>query len=196
MAPVRAFGDHVRAFRVVWRVDNDGLAHAWDAILSQRELCDQVVAQIPTLQMFVSCIGGVFNTAGSCRELNPVYPAVSYWVVCDGAIPNTSFHLPHQMLAVCPTAEVKVIKSLRNKQDDSQTADCGTLFIALKDHNSGYIYQKISRSLQAEGGVCYTSQHTNATLSVPTHSKYLEQLATSVDQLRAAGLYIHLQVLE
>ncbi|KAI0239104.1 hypothetical protein LSAT2_010169, partial [Lamellibrachia satsuma] len=143
VAPVRAFGDHVRAFRVVWRVDNDGLAHAWDAILSQRQLCDQVVAQIPTLQI-----------------------------------------------------EVKVIKSLRNKQDDSQTADCGTLFIALKDHNSGYIYQKISRSLQAEGGVCYTSQHTNATLSVPTHSKYLEQLTTSVDQLRAAGLSIHLQVLE
>ena len=41
--PVRTSGDSVHAFRLVWRrrTDEDGLARAWDAILSQRHLCDR-----------------------------------------------------------------------------------------------------------------------------------------------------------
>ena len=42
VSPVRQFGDQVRAFRVVWRVDADGLAPAWEAIVARRHQCDQV----------------------------------------------------------------------------------------------------------------------------------------------------------
>ena len=196
VAPVRQFGDQVRAFRVVWRVDVDGLVPAWEAIVARRRLCDQVVAQFPALQMFVSCISGVFNTSGSVRDQpNPVYPAVSYWVVCDGAgaFASPGARLTHQFMTVCPTAEVKEIKSLRNRPDDALTADCSTLFIALKDHNSGFIYQKTIRSLQAEG---IDGRTSNATLNVVPRSKYLDRMTSSVVQLRSAGLYIELQVLE
>jgi len=151
--------------------------------------------------MFVSCISGVFNTSGSCRDqLNPVYPAVSYWVVSDAAaMTDVGFSLPHQVLSVCPSAEVKEIKSLRNRhcQEDVDAADCGTLYIALKDHRCGYISNKISRSLLTEGVVCGgDSQRTNATLAVSPGSRYLDQLTAAVDTLRAAGLYIRPHVLD
>ena len=89
VAPVMAFGDNVCAFRVIWRPEgeSEGLSRAWDSIVSQRHLCDQVVAQSPSLQMFVSCISGIFNTGRPLLEqANPVYPAVSYWAVFDGAV--------------------------------------------------------------------------------------------------------------
>ena len=99
-----------------------------------------------------------------------------------------------QFTSVCPTAEVKEIKSLRNRPDDALGADCSTLFIALKDHNSGFIHQKISRSLLALDS--HASPQTNATLNIVPRSKYLDLMTSSVVQLRSAGLYIELQVLE
>ena len=62
--PVGASGDQAVSFRVVWRVNADLLAGAWDAIVAQRRRCDQVVAQTSALQMFVSSITGVFEGRG------------------------------------------------------------------------------------------------------------------------------------
>ena len=62
--PVCASGDYAVSFRVVWRVNTDLLAGAWDAIVAQRRRCDRIVAQTTALQMFVSSITGVFEGRG------------------------------------------------------------------------------------------------------------------------------------
>ena len=200
MAPVRESGDQVQAFRVVWRTDDDGLSHAWDSIVLQRHLCDQIVAQSPSLQMFVSCISGVFTNArgaGYGPATRPVYPAVSYWAVFDEVTPSSSVDLSLRLNAACPNAEVKHVKSAANWQEyKSLAADCGTLFVALKDHNSRYVMQKISRSLAATGNSKANHNRANAKVSVVTSSKYLRQLTASVESMKAAGLSIDVEVLE
>ena len=157
VAPVVAFGDNVCVFRVIWRSegDSEGLVRAWDYIMSQHHLCDQVVAQSPSLQMFVSCISGIFNTGRPILEqANPVYPAVSYWTVFDGAATvnlDLIWSLSEQLRAACPSAMVRRIKSLRIREHDHTHSDSGTLFTVLKDHCSWFVCQKIVRSLVACG---------------------------------------------
>lgn len=190
---MQAFGDHVIAFRIVWRVGDVGLPKAWDAVVSQRHLCDETVAQTSSLQMFVSCISGVFNTATTWRDqLNPVYPAVSYWAVCDDAMAERDVVL--RLMAVCPNAQVKKIQTFRMRQvDESSVANSGTLFIALKDHNSDYVHKKISRCLLASDGV-ERYRPPNAKLCVLHQSKYLEKLPSSVEALKSAGLRIDMEM--
>lgn len=195
--PVRKFGDDVHAFRVVWRTDNDGLAQAWDAIVSQRHLCDRVVARTPSLQMFVSCMSGMFNTGQALQEaVNPVFPAISYWAVFDDATPNAGFSVPEHLLAACPSAQVKRINLRVRQEDDARAADSRTLFIALKDHNSDYLHHKIAHSLVACGGTDVFSQPPNAKVVVLPRSKYLQPMPECVSALNDAGLCIQLEVFE
>jgi len=205
VAPVLASGDRVHAFRVVWRVSDDSLAHAWDAIVSQRHLCDEVVARTPSLQMFVSCISGVFTNAvaagsrTSAERERPIYPAVSYWVVVDetGERASDFGELFYRIVAVCPSAQVKHIKSLRCAQtDEPLPVDCGTLFVTLKDHNSRFVHEKITRSLLAAGAACVSSQPVNAKLLLMPRSKYVQQIPAAVDVTRASGLSIELEVID
>ena len=204
VAPVLTSGDRVHAFRVVWRVSDDSLAHAWDAIVSQRHLCDEVVARTPSLQMFVSCISGVFTNAvaaGSTRASpeKPIYPAVSYWVVVDETrARESSFgELFYRILAVCPSAQVKHIKSLRCAQSEEPLpVDCGTLFVTLKDHNSRFVHQKITRSLLAAGAAHVSSQPVNAKLLLMSRSKYVQQIPAAVEVTKASGLSIELEMID
>ena len=205
MEPVRSFGDHIIAFRVVWRVSDDWLAHTWDAILSQRQRCDQIVAQSPSLQMFVSCISGVYTKAvgGGLAQTGgeptrPVYPAVSYWAVFEGANQDSLRYnnLVMRLMGACAPAEVKQIKSQPHRHSGGLLADSGPLFVALKDQNGGFVNQKINRCLLARGAVAALAHPPNAKLVVLPQSKYLRQLPASVDALKAVGLYIDLDVLE
>ena len=141
--PVCASGDQAVSFRVVWRVNADLLAGAWDAIVAQRRRCDRIVAQTTALQMFVSRITGVFSKgAVTTPGTRPVYPAVSYWAVFDGTMGGGYDELSTQISIACPFAEVKPIKSqLRRQPDVKVSADCEPLFIALKDHNSRFVIQ-------------------------------------------------------
>ena len=191
VTPVQAHGDHVIAFRIVWRVYGDRLARAWDAITSQRHLCDEVVARTESVQMFVSCISGVFNTSAACRdELNPVYPAVSYWTVCGGE--TAEVEMTRRLMVACPGAQVKRVHSYRFRQlDESPTADSQKLFIVLKDHSSDYVYQKITR-----GAVDVIQRPPNAQLFVLSHSKYRQEVASSVEALKAVGLRIDAGVVD
>ena len=74
---------------------------------------------------------------------------------------------------------------------------CGTLFTALKDHNSSYVYEKIIRCLE---GVHRGSERShlpqNAKLFVVSRGKYVIPLHASVQALKAVGLNIALHVLE
>ena len=199
--PVRQFGDLVHAYRVVWRVGGSELARAWDAILSQRHLCDQVVAQSPSLQMFVSCISGIFNTGRPLLEqTNPVYPAVSYWAVFDGAATvhlDLIWSLSDQLCAACPSAMVRRIKSLRIRKYDHTQSDSGTLFTVLKDHYSWFVCQKIVHSMVACGAADVPSREPpNAKVVVMPQSKYLQQLSESVISLNVAGLRLELEVFQ
>ena len=194
VAPVQASGHHVITFRVIWRADGDALAHAWDDVVSQRHLCDRIVTQTPSLQMFVSCVSGVFTNPvrGRAQPTRPVYPAVSYWAVFDEA-PEQSLAL--RLLTVCPSAEVKQIKSSANWNEyDSLAADCGTLFVALKDHSSDFVYRKTGQKMITldAGGPCFR----NAKLFAMAQSQYIEQLPTAVGMLKDAGLCIDLEVFE
>ena len=197
VAPVTACGDRAHAIRVIWRVDDNNLAHAWDTIVSQRHLCDEVVAKTPSLQMFVSCICGVFNKVGAWRgQRKPVYPAVSYWAVFDGPGPDICIDLIRRLLVACPSTQVKPITSMVRKFTVEPLVNCGTLFVVLKDHNSGYVNQKISRSLRAAGVVGVGSHPRNAKLCVMSNSRYIQHSQASVEALSAVGLWIDMEVLE
>jgi len=194
VAPVKMVGDHVHVFRVVWRATGDRLEHAWDAVVSQRHLCDEVVARTPALQMFVSCISGV---VGKSREATRcIYPAVNYWAAFDTKNRCCHDDIEKRMLAVCSSADVKPIKSIiRRQMNELVTADSHSLFVVLKDHNSRFVYQKMRRSVFA-GGATYAPLHPpNAKLVAQHHSKYLPQLPAAVATLKLAGLCIHLEVL-
>ena len=192
--PVRAHGDHVHAYRVTWRADCKSLAHAWDDIVSQRRLCDEIVSRTPSLQMFVSCISGMYNTGRSLQELvNPVYPAVSYWAVFSGTMAQTGVGVQDRLSATCPTAQVRPIKSGR---PDSEAASCGTLFTTLKDHSSDFVCQRICRSLVACGQFAGSSQPVNAKVFVGRHSRYLHDMEQSLAQLTEVGLFIDLEVFD
>ena len=180
--------------------DSEGLARAWDSIVSQRHLCDQVVAQSPSLQMFVSCVSGIFNTGRPMLEqANPVYPAVSYWAVFDGAATvnlDLIFSLSEQLCAACPSAMVRRIKSLRIREYDHNQSDSGTLFTVLKDHSSWFLCQKIVRSRVTCGAADVPSQPPNAKVVVMPQSKYLQQMPESVVSLNVAGLRLEFEVFQ
>ena len=199
---MKAFGDVVHAFRVIWRND-DGLAHAWDEIASKRHLCDQVVAQTPHLHMFVSCISGVF-THPACAERRqtcdvrprPVYPAVSYWAVLEEVTSEIYADLTMRLWNVCPSAQVKdILTSTVWQEDETLATDCGPLFVTLKDHSSRYVYQKINHSRLVAGDNPDNQQLSNAKLAVMAHSKYIQQVPLTVESLRAVGLSIDFEVL-
>ena len=196
VAPVNECGDPVYSFRITWRMDGELLAGAWTDIVSQRHLCDQVVSRTPSLQMFVSCISGVFNKDKMCRgESRPVYPAVSYWVVTDGAGADVGAELATRLSAACPFAQIKLITSITQRQrDDPLAAHCSRLFVVLKDHNSGFVNQKIRRSVLDTGAHDVALLTSNAKLNMMPHSKYMALLAASVPVLKAAGMCIDLRI--
>ena len=194
VAPVQARGDHVRAFRVIWRVDDDeGLSRVWSDVVSQRCKCDAFVAQVPSLQMFVSCITGITKYRSrlttECATL-PVNPAVSYWAVFDRV--EIGPELTRGLTAVCPAAVVKQIQSCRTDQEN----DRHTLFVALKDHCSSFVANKISSHNRHSSLVTETDPHPpNAKLVAMSNSRYLSELPQTIEELRAAGLSISLDVL-
>ena len=196
--PVRSRGDYAIAFRVVWRVHEVKLAHAWNAIVAQRHLCDHVVAQTPSLQMFVSCISGVFSKGANIKAgTRPVYPAVSYWAVLDGGTVNGYGDLGTRIATACPFVEIKPIRSQQRRQPETLLAtECEPLYIALKDHNSSFVIQKITSSLLATGAVSVAWQPINAKMIALSHSTYLQQLPAAIEALKTAGLCIVLEVLD
>ena len=196
--PVRSHGHHVHPYRVTWRTDCASHAHAWDDIVSQRRLCDEIVSRTPSLQMFVSCVSGMYNTGRSLLEtVNPVYPAVSYWTVFGGTMAQSGLGVLERLSVTCPTAQVRPIKSLRLRQD-SDAAFCGTLFTTLKDHSSDYVCQRICRSLVACGQFAGSpqSQPVNAKVFVGRHSRYLHDMEQSLAQLTEVGLFVDLEVFD
>ncbi|KAI0227823.1 hypothetical protein LSAT2_021705 [Lamellibrachia satsuma] len=196
LAPVQASGDHVFPFRVIWRVDDNQLTQAWDAIVSQRLLCDQVVAQLPSLQMFVSCISGVYSRAGGSEAgAGPVYPAVMYWAVFRDFPPNGCCEVSSRIWPVCPAVQVKPITSLsRPRAAETFGVNCRPLFIVLKDHSGLFVSQKIARSLQVSG--IDSHQSNAAKLVVMSHSKYLQMLPACVAALQDAGLNLEADVVK
>ena len=193
---MNANGDRAHAFRVVWRVDGSDLAHAWKDIVSRRHLCDRVVAQTPSLEMFVSCICGVFNKVGAWKgQLKPVYPAVGYWAVFDGDVADELIDtMNHCLLSACPSAQIKPIISMgRTEASGALTSNCGPIFIVLKDHNSGFVNRKIKLSQTTEVSDNGDPQLRNAKLAVRTSSKYMQDIATSVVALSAVGLCIEME---
>ena len=190
VAPVRASGD-VDAFRITWRAPAEGLARAWDSIVSKRITCDWIVSSIPTLQTLVACISGVFNTAETRRpEQQPVYPSVSYWVVFEGT--GAVSELAHRMSRACPDAQLKHIVSSRPRPNrEWPDVHCGTLFTALEDRNSSNVYEKIIRCVEGVRSDRATSylQH-NAKLVVVSRAKYVDKLHASLEALKAVGLDI------
>ena len=198
--PVRAFGHTVLAFRVIWRLDGDGLSHAWDTVLLQRRLCDQVVARLPSVHMFVSCVTGVFTNPVRGRSETPVYPAISYWAACDGtASCGTSRDLSRLLKIACPSAAFKYIKTPAFWEGYKSLADdCATLFVALKDHNAEFVYQKSGQRMldQIAGRPATHTHFHNAKLFVMSRSRYLELIPMTVQALTSAGIRVDPEVFE
>ena len=194
VAPVQARGDHVCAFRVLWRVDDaEGLSQAWSDVVSQRCKCDAFVAQAPSLQMFVSCITGM--TKYRSRHIPdsatlPTYPAVSYWAVFDRE--ESGPELTRQLMSIISGAVIKQIQSCQTDQENDRL----TLFVALKDHCSSFVANKISTHRRRSSLAIETDPHPpNAKLVATSNSRYLSELPQAIEELRAAGLSIYLDVL-
>ena len=192
LEPVLAFGHHVFPFRIVWRVSDDQIPEAWDDIVAHREQCDRIVAETPSLQMFVSCISGVY-TRSTRSEMGPrpVYPVVSYWVVLFGSVLDESGEMLSRIRTAYPCVQRKQITSL-NRLKSSAPTDSNPLYVVLKDHNSAFVNQKIARSLQPSE---FHSHRANAKLLVMSHSVYLPQVPACVPALQDAGLYMEADVM-
>ena len=194
LEPVLAFGHHVFPFRIVWRVSDDHIPEAWEDIVAHREQCDRIVAETPSLQMFVSCISGVYTRSTRWKPESgsrPVYPVVSYWVVLLGSVPDEGGEMLSRIRTACPCIQLKQITSLIRLKYSAPT-DSNPLYVVLKDHNSAFVNQKIARSLQPSE---FHSHRANAKLFVMSHSVYLPQIPVCVQALQDAGLYMAAEVM-
>ena len=193
LEPVLAFGHQVFPFRIVWRVSDDQIPEAWDDIVAHREQCDRIVAETPSLQMFVSCISGVYTrSTRSETGPRPVYPVVSYWAVFLGSVPDEGGEMLSRIRTACPSVQLKQITSLTRLKSSAPT-DSNPLYVVLKDHNSAFVNQKIVRSLQPSE---FHSHRANAKLLVMSHSVYLPQVPVCVQALQDAGLYMETDVMQ
>ena len=133
-----AFGHRVFPFRIVWRVSDDHIPEAWDDIVAHREQCDRIVAQTPSLQMFVSCISGVYTRSTRWKletGPRPVYPVVSYWAVLLGSVLGEGGEMLSRIRTACPSVQLKQITSLTRFKPSAPT-DSNPLYVVLKYHNS------------------------------------------------------------
>ena len=197
LEPVLAFGHHIFPFRVVWRVRDDQIAEAWDDIVVHRQQCDRIVAETPSLQMFVSCISGVYTRSTRWKPetgAGPVYPVVSYWAVFLGSVSDEGTEMLSRIRTACPRVQLKQITSLtRLKSVVPSDSICNPLYVVLKDHNSVFVNKKIACSLQPSE---FHSHGPNAKLSVMSDSLYLPQIPACVEALQDAGLYMEADVLQ
>ncbi len=147
----------VYAYRIIWRHEDERLVGpSWNRIVPQRLECDQIVKAREGVSFFISSITAVFNKANKKGASRPklIFPAISYWVVSDA---DNFDHdgLMQALETVCYDAQIKHLTSLslplRLKEDMG-----ASLCIALKDHNGGFIKQKIDASASA----CYGSYST------------------------------------
>ena len=193
LEPVLAFGHHVFPFRIVRRVSDDQIPEVWDDIVAHREQCDRIVAETPSLQMFVSCISGVYTRSiRSETGARPVYPVVSYWAVFLGSVPDEGGEMLSRIRTACPCVQLKQITSLARLKPSAPT-DINPLYVVLKDHNSVFVNQKIARSLQPSE---FHSHRANAKLLVMSHSVYLPQVPACVQAFQDVGLYMEADVIQ
>ena len=193
LEPVLAFSHHVFPFRIVWRVSDDLIPEAWDDIVAHREQCDRIVAETPSLQMFVLCISGVYTrSTRSETGTRPVYPVVSYWAVFLESVLDEGGEMLSRIRTACPSVQLKQITSLTRLKYSAPT-DSNPLYVVLKDHNSVFVNQKIARSLQPSQ---FHSHRANAKLLVMSHSVYLPQVPVCVQALQDAGLYMEADVMQ
>ena len=127
------------------------LQDAWDAFALQGRKCDAVMRAHANVELFVPSKTGVF-TKGAAKgfKSRSIYPAVSYWMVTtpgleDGAIQSSIIGRLH---VVCARVNFKPITAQHRQPFDITVAVSGTLYVVLKDHNSGYIRRRIVRSLR------------------------------------------------
>ena len=117
----------------------------------------------------------------------PVFPAVSYWAVFDQgvAIDETVRKMSGQL--------VKLIQAncSRGGGDDITAM---TLFIAVKDHCSSYVHQKIRRSRLAQSTA--DLRPSNAKLVAVPRCKYIGQLRPSMTLMRNVGMHMDLHELD
>ena len=185
---VARHGDHVLAFRVIWRATDDCLDDAWDAIIDQRRKCDSVVRTHPNVELFVSSITGVFTkstTKGSTPRA--IYPAVGYWLVltssCDYDVVRAQ--VMRRLGDVCRRSELKLIKAQQRQPREVVACLSAPLYVVLKDHRSSYIRRRVVHSLGKHvdvGGVAPSR------IVVMADSKYRERIITVIETLREQSL--------
>ena len=96
------------------------------------------------------------------------------------------------LTAVCPAAVVRQIQSCQPDQENDRL----TLSVALKDHCSSFVANKISSHRRHSLLAIETDPHPpNAKLVSTSNSRYLSELPQAIEELRAAGLSIYLDVL-
>ena len=125
---------------------------------------------------------------------------MSYWAACDGrASCGTSRDLSRMLNIACPSAAFKYIKTPAFWDEHKSLADdCATLFVALKDHNGEFVYQKSGQRMMDEisGRPTTHAKFQNAKVFVSSRSKYLELIPMIVQALKVAGIRVDPEVFE
>jgi len=138
----------IYACRMVWRNDNEEENDAnWLDIVSKRLHIDSIIRALPGIGYFVSAITAIFNKPSRKGDVPKfIYPAVAYWIVSAGGT-LAQQQLWGALQTACPNAEVRLLG--RSAPLESQQAASSALHIVLKDHNSGYVRQRLVSSTAA-----------------------------------------------
>ena len=146
VTPVVATKANALAFRVVWRGEHWN-TEAWQNILNYRECCDEIVRRAPGVQFFVSCITSIYNKPQQKGALPACfYPAVAYWTVF-----NETFQYDQLAATISQHVDFPEIKTIGRSCAPNVGLNASGLFMALKDHNGGFIRAKLAECLAASG---------------------------------------------
>lgn len=172
----------VHSFRIVWRFDEPLLDYAWIQLVQNHLVSDQVVSQVKGVCYFVSALTGIFNKPNRKGEVpRNIYPAVSYWVVARRGDYN-HLGLWKDLQTAYPSAQ---IKSIGNTDLDTTEAISSALYIVLKDHNSGYVRNRVDVSAASCLKANRQGEHPLVRLVLKDRDQFETELLQAVSALDA-----------
>lgn len=180
--PVCNSQNYVSVYRHVWRSSPENLHDAWNNIVHQRHVADNIVAQAGIAVMFMSSLSGIFShpSHGQSHHL-PVYPGITYWIVHDSQMLNTIMlkcAMENQLGGVFSTVK-------RNTGLYDAATMMSALCRTLKDHRSTFMQDKLSKIM---GCVRQDSQQyvTKAVITIPNaelsyHISFLQKYNITIE---------------
>lgn len=181
--PLQDKGYVAMAFRVTWRSNEDVI---WKQILSQRVACDKFLKSMAGVSLFVSAITGAIGKSPNPAVKKMAYPGISYWIVPDSPNIDPWAILKEFQNALQGRAEIRFLR----EPPINTTLDLmhSTLCNVMKDHNNGYIEQRMA-DCQAENGNVYP--YSGVSTRIVAKSDDLNMFATAAQRsMNTSGICV------